>query len=407
MAIRDTNDVSCEVIDSYNLIDQALEKEWDELVVETKGCIYLTCAWSRIWWEFYGKENILRIFIYRRKDKLVGVLPIYIERIRIGLIKTRVARLVGAYNPSRVFDVPINKEYAEVIGVHLVKFLLRTDRCDIVSIGSTSDECEAKETLFAAVKKMQNESGIVKEVSFGVYTYFYLPDTYEAYIQSLSSNERKNRRKYELKLLNKEYDNVRLEVFHTPEDIQAEMPHFIALHKAQWNLEGKRGYFGAWPQAEAFHRYLAVELAHLGRTRLIKITAGGKPILYQYSYIFGDCCYWQLPARAAGEEWNRFSLGATALVVLIRKTIEENITKIEGGVSHYEYKTRLGAIDSNISVLRVVADRPMSIAKYYLCVQLQKLYLYLYFKLWYLRIQPKLPSSFHRPIWVTFTKTIF
>ncbi len=88
---------------------------------------------------------------------------------------------------------------------------------------------------------------------------------------------------------------------------------------------------------------MAVELARLGRSRLITITVGEKPILYQYSYVFGDCCYWQFPARAAGEEWDRFSLGATALVVLIRSTIEEGIKRIEGGVSHYDYKTRLGA----------------------------------------------------------------
>ena len=403
---RDVGDVSCTVMDSYNQIDQVLEKEWDELAIQTKGSIYLTCAWSRTWWEFYGKEQLLRIFFYRCKDKLVGVMPIYIEKIRIAVVQTRIARLVGANLPPKVFDLPINKEYAAAIGEHLVKHLVGSVLCDLISIGPVSDECEAKKVLFAAVDKMTDELGIVRDVPCGVYTHFDLPDTYDAYMMCLSKNARKNRRKYDLRLLAKKYDICLVEM-QEPDEIEAEMPQFIALHTEYWRQQGKPGWFGAWPQSAAFHRHLAVELARLGRTRLIKITADEKPIIYQYSYVFGHCCYWQLPARAVGAEWNRFSLGATALAVLIRSTIEGAIKQIEGGQSHYDYKTRLGAKESGISVLRIAACRPSSIAKYHLCIAFHKLCLNFYYKLWYLRIQPKLPSLFRRPIWITFIKMTF
>jgi hypothetical protein len=152
---------------------------------------------------------------------------------------------------------------------------------------------------------------------------------------------------------------------------------------------------------------LAVELARAGRTRLIKITAGGKPILYEYSYILGDCCYWQISARAAGNEWDRFRLGATGAIAFIRSTIEDGIKRIEGGLSHYEYKTRLGAIESSASVLRLSARRPSSMSKYYICIALQKLYANFYYKLWYSRIQPKLPFPFRRPISMTYIRLTF
>ena len=405
MVGRDMSDVSCLVMDSYTHIDQALEKEWDELVIQTRGSMYLTCAWSRIWWQFYGKEKLLRIFFYRCKGKLVGVIPIYIEKIKIGLVQTLVARLVGAYNPARVFDVSIIKEHAAAVGEHLARHLLGPDRCDLISIGPVSDECEAKKVLFAAFEKMTNELGIVRDVAFGVYTYFDLPVTYDAYMQTLSNSERKNRQYYQ-KLLAKEHD-VRLAVMHEPDEIEAEMPQFTSLHAAQWRQQGKPGYFSAWPQSDAFNHRLAVELARLGRTRLIKITAGEKPVIYEYIYIWGGCGYWQLSARAAGGVWDRFSLGATGAVVMIRSTIEEGINRIEGGVSHYDYKTRLGAIESNVSVLRLTSRRPSSIMKYHLCMALYKLYLNFYYKLWYSRIQPKLPSAFRRPIWITYTRLTF
>jgi len=402
----DMINVSCSVMDSYNHIDEALEKEWDELAIKTRCSIYLTCAWSRIWWDVYGTEKTLRLFFYRCKGELVGVIPIYIEIIRIGLLQTRVARLIGAYNPSRVFDLPIIKECAAAIGEHMARHLLGPDRCDFVSVGPVSDDCEAKKVLFDAVKKMTCELGIVRNVPFGVYTYFDLPDTYDAYMRTLSKNELKNRRKYDLKLLAKEY-NVRLVVLHEPDEIEGEMQRFIDLHTEQWRQQGRPGYFDAWPLAGAFNRRLAVELAHLGRTRLIKITAGEKPVIYQYSYVFGNCCYWQLPARAAGAGWDRFSFGATALVVLIRSMIEEGIKRIEGGQSHYEYKTRLGAKESGISVLRLTARRQSSIGKYYLWIALRGLYHNSYYRLWYSRIQPKLPSVFRRPIWKIYIRMTF
>jgi hypothetical protein len=399
-------DVSCVVLDSYNDVDQALEKEWDELAIKAGGSIYLTCAWSRIWWEFYGKEKLLRIFLFRSEGELVGVVPIYIDRIRIALVKARIARLVGANNPPRVFDLPIVKEYATQVAENLVRHLIVTNRCDLISIGPVSDECDAKKPLFSAFGKMTEDLGRVSDVPFGVYTYFRLPDTYETYMQSLSSNERKNRRKYDLRLMAKEFD-VRLTMMREPDEIEAEMPHFITLHAAQWKPQGRLGYFGAWPHADTFNHHLAVELARLGRTRLIKITAGGKPVLYQYSYVFADCCYWQLPAREPGKEWDRFSLGATALVVLVRSAIEEGIKRIEGGLSYYDYKIRLGATESNVSIARLTARRPSSIIKYYVCVALRKMCLNVYYKLWYSRIQPKLPPLFRRPIWMTYIRMTF
>ena len=400
-----SSDVSCIVIDSYNNIDQVLEKEWDELAIQARGSIYLTCEWSRIWWEFYGKGHVLRIFFYRCEGKLVGVMPIYIEKIGIGLVKTRVARLVGAYNPPRVFDLPIIKEYAAAIGEHMVRHLVGSDRCDLISIGPVSDECDAKKILFAAVDKMTDELGIVRDVPFGVYTHFDLPDTYDAYMMSLSKNERRNRRRKQ-NLLTKKYD-VHFVEMHEPDEIKAEMQRFIDLHTEQWRQQGRPGHFYAWPQSDAFNRRLAVDLACLGRTRLIKITAGEKPIIYQYSYVFGNCCYWQLMARSTGEKWNRFSLGADGSFILIRATIEKGIKRIESGMSHYDYKTRLGAKDSGISVLRIAARRPSSIAKYHLFRAFHKFCSNFYYKFWYSRIQPKLPSVFRRPIWMTYIRMTF
>ena len=397
--------LSCLVIDSFSHIDQALEKEWDELAIESKGSIYLTCGWCRIWWDFYGKGKLLRIFFYRSQGKLVGVLPVYIEKIRLGLLQNLVARLVGACNPPKVFELPIKKEFAGPAAEHMARHLVYIDRCDLISIGPLSDECEAKALIFGKAKTMTNDLGIVKDVPSGVYAYFIIPGSYDMYLHHLSANERKKRKRYQ-NLLDKEHD-VYSEVIRGPNEIAAEMPLYLALHEAQWQPQGKLGYYNAWPQSGAFNKRLAFEMARLGRTRLVRITAEKKPIVYEYSFALGDRSYLQNSARAAGEEWDRFSLGATGVAVFIRYAIEEGINRIEAGLSHYDYKTRLGAIESKVSTLRLIARRPSSILKYYICIAIYKLYHNFYYRLWYSRIQPRLPTPFRRPICTNYIRLTF
>jgi CelD/BcsL family acetyltransferase involved in cellulose biosynthesis len=189
-------------------------------------------------------------------------------------------------------------------------------------------------------------------------------------------------------------------------EIDTEMPKFMSLHKINWQRQGKLGYFSAWPKSDVFNHRLAVRLAGLGRTLLIRVSAGEIPIIYQYGYVFGDGFYWELPARASGDEWDRFSLGATAIMILIRRSIESGIRRIEAGLSHYEYKTRLGARDLGVYVLRFVGRAPGSQAKYFLCRMLHRFLQMVYYRLWYTRIQPRLPQAFCRPIWMIYIRMI-
>jgi hypothetical protein len=225
-------------------------------------------------------------------------------------------------------------------------------------------------------------------------------------MKSLSKNERKNRQYYE-KLLTKEHVDLKISVIQDPDRIEAEMPLVRALHWTQWRAQRRLGYFTAWPQARLFNYRLASELSKFGRTRVIKITAGSTPIIYEYYYIFGNMAYWQVSGRAIGQEWDRYSLGSTGALIMIRKIMEERIFHIEGGVSHYDYKTRLGAKDLNLSVLRIIAPGPVSKLKYHVfrlfCILFEKIY----YKFWYQRIQPKLPFFMHRPIWVSYIRSIF
>lgn len=389
--------VTCDIVEAFNQITNEVEAKWDDLIVKTSANIYMTCTWCRVWWENYGKGRVLRIFLYYQSGELVAVLPIYINRIRVGPFSIRVARFVGANNPMRVFDPPMSREFVQQIFSHLVKHLTQTERCDVVGFGPYSKEFRARYSPCTAVIESVDTCKQVKETSWGLYTYFQLPETHEEYLASLSKN-RKHRRKYDIKTLCKEFD-IKLDILKTAQQIGSDFHLFVKLHALQWNAQGKPGHFGAWPGSERFHERLAIEFAKQNRTRLLRITADGKPIIYEYCYMFGDRCYWLLPARIIGAQWDRLSLGATALVELIRQAIEEKITFVEAGVSRYDYKLKMGAKESSVYGLRLTSSRLGGILRDTLLKTTFFAIDLLYYKIWYRRIQPRLKFCMHLPIW--------
>src|ERR1035441_9174106 len=75
---------------------------WDDAVIRLGGSIYMSYDWCRTWWQFYGQGKELRIFLFTSADRVVGILPLYIDSLGWGPLRFRVARLVGANIPPKV-----------------------------------------------------------------------------------------------------------------------------------------------------------------------------------------------------------------------------------------------------------------------------------------------------------------
>jgi CelD/BcsL family acetyltransferase involved in cellulose biosynthesis len=220
----------------------------------------------------------------------------------------------------------------------------------------------------------------------------------EHYFASLSKNERKNRRKYELRLLKKEYE-AKVEVLSDPAKVQEEYEQFVRQHTLHWRAQGKPGHFGAWPKATEYNRALVKAQGWLGRLRFVRILANGQVVANQYAFAFGSSYSWELPARAVGPEWERFSLGPTGIVTMIEAAISEGKTRLEGGMAHYDYKVRLGAREYPVKRIRVVRNRCSSRVRAAIFGLIRLGLRYGYHKIWYRRVAPHLPGALKRPQW--------
>ena len=74
-------DMSVEVCSSFNEVSIS-SSEWDDFVASVDGEIYSTYDWCSIWWKHYGSERQLYIYIFRYEGYVVGIVPLFMEKIR-------------------------------------------------------------------------------------------------------------------------------------------------------------------------------------------------------------------------------------------------------------------------------------------------------------------------------------
>lgn len=386
--------MTCRVFDSFAGLDY-LRPAWDQACLRTGGSVYMTYDWVRVWWEFYGRGAELRLFVFFTGESIEAVVPLYIVTLGSGPLRFRVARLVGASIPPKVFDPPVPEAHAPEVMGRVVDHLFENNACDLLSFGPVS-ELQPVVKCFSAVCLQRTH--LVKQcrVVSGIHSIFHVPATMEDYYAALSKNERKNRRKYELRLLKKEYE-IHVDVVGDAAAVSQEFERFAEQHREQWNAEGKTGHFGAWPRALDYNRALVKAQGEQGRLRFIRITANGEVIANQYSFAFGDRYYWELPSRAVDQKWERFSLGPTGIVTMIEQALKAGMRRVEGGLAHYDYKVRLGAREYRTLCFRIVRAKRTARVRFALFSLLRTCWSYGYHKLWYRRVMPRLPRGFWRP----------
>lgn len=373
--------------------DESLRKSWDDGVIAHGGNIYMTYDWLRTWWQFYGQGKQLRLFRFFHGDELVGQLPLYLESFGAGPLTTKVARLVGANIPPKAFTPPLMRESAREAFRHVLQRLFADEGCDLFALGPVPQSWPSRAGFEAACA--QSVELILPATYHGrdVQTLFKLPASFEAYLKSLSSSERKNRLK-RLRHLEKDY-TVTSDSISDPVLAEPEFNAFVALHARQWQAVGKSGHFAAWPEGEAYNRAQVRAQARQGRVRFFRMLVDGHVVASRYTFLLGKTLYSELPAREVGEPWDKLGIGAISLLKFNEAAIEAGVAVVDSGLGGYEHKAALGGEQIPVGVWHVTA-RGFSGLRARFFLGISKLVLFLCHKLWYRRVLPRLPRRFKR-----------
>lgn len=392
-----TKKLTCKVYTSFHELSN-IQEEWDKFLLDMNGDIYLSFDWCRVWWECYGKERDLKIFLYYNDDTLVGIIPVFIEKLILIPSWLRIAKIVGSDFTIAIVNLPVHLSYAEDIFKQLISNLFYEYRCDAIWLGHVSGISDTLPFLRSASSRFSQSAIVMHEKIRSPYTVFNLPDSFESYMSSLKKRQRGNFRR-DNNLLQKSF-KMQMDVLEGTDEFE----DFKKLHDSQWQAEGKMGHFKDWPLGYEFNKSLANVQSQKGRFRLIRLTADDQAVSYQLCYVFGKTLFWRLPARSSGPEWNRFGLGRMGLIKMIEWAILKGYKTIEAGAGHYDYKIKSGGVEYNLTTILITQNKWNIRTGVRIFSFMSDMLDLFYYQKWFLRIAPKLPFK-RVPLWKLWIRT--
>lgn len=380
----------------------SMRDQWDGFVAYIGGDIYFTYDWCRTWWRYYGAGRQLKVLLFYQADRLVALLPLMIERLWLGPVPIRMAKMLGADSTTVVLNPPVMPEFAEAVYGSALTFILDQQRCDVLWLAPLAGDKPHRPHIRQACHSSQGAFRVVHDQDQTVHTIFRLPDSYEGYLAGLQKDHRGMVRR-ERRTLETQFQPT-IDLIEDPQHVVPAFGEFLELHQAQWTSQNMLGHFGDMPQSEAFNRDLVAALSPQGRVWLLRLLVNNQPVAIEYAFVFAGGLYWRLPARQVGALWERLSLGRVSLAYLIETAISRGIRWIEGGAGEYPYKRRMGAVEQPVGAMLIAPNRRVALWKTRLLRRFSWLLNLLYYRIWFSRVGPKLPLP-RRPLWRIWIRT--
>ncbi len=399
------NPVEMQVYTNFDRLSQ-IQPEWDHFVESLNCDIFLTYDWCRIWWKYYGGNKALRIFVFRCKGELVGVLPTYIEKIGIGPTAVKIARIVGTTYVLAEINPSVKCEYIRQVFGKWLELLYSEFNPDIVCIGPIPGMYDKTDQLVSECAAWGSNRFVVEKRKAGVLTIFRIGSTLEEYLASLPGKNKREIDRDSRNILKAAPDkNARL-VF---ESISASQLHgafddFIRMHNVQWQRLGQSGHFNDWPLSEKFHREVAEEQEKRGCLRFFKICVGQTCIGYEYAYKFSHTYFHYLNTRTFAKEFERVSVGKVNFCELVKKAVSESVNLINSMRGKYEYKIRMGGVLVPTYAVLIFRQNMLLNLRVRTFKLLSRLLHLCYYRIWFSRIAPRLPWRRH-PLWNLWIRT--
>ena len=388
-------DVHVEVYNNFEVL-QPIQQEWDDFVEKNGGDIFLTYDWCRVWWKYYGENRDLALFVFRNNKSLVGIVPLFFERIWLGPVFLNVAKIVGADFGLTAVSLSLASDFQEEI-VRGLSDKLQGYSWDILLIGPLAGLYVNIEQFVGVCRRCLGKSCRIRVSQSGVQTYVQLADSWEKQLGHLSKNQRRTiKRSY--KDISRTASEKGLSLasnIASNENFEEMFNGFVQMHQSHWKNIGEQGHFDDWPDALEFHREVAAAQLKRNRLRLLEVKLGERWLGYEYDYRFANRYYAILNARGSVDELPGISptvsIGSILYAEQAKNAIKENVRCIDMMRGGDNYKQRLGGKLHPVRNLFVCRRRPLVLVRVSLFRAFAWLLNVCYYKIWFRRIAPRLP----------------
>lgn len=330
-----------------------LEPAWTRLHTETAGTIFQSYEWLRKWWIIYQQPRFeLRLFLISDGDTLVGLLPMFLEKTKLGPIHFRRLRFLGVYEIYGEYSPLIHPEHTWEVTRLMGEYCanqLKNRECDLVSFFRFAPTSPAMGILLNEIgfhtRSMQYLADCLARVTMT------LPSSWEKYLAGISETEREMIKRRSRSLFK---NGVSLEIITSPSEKSFE--DFVRLHTATWQDKGINGYFAASPRFEQFQREVTATLMNQGRGKLYFFVKDGIRLAAVQAFFTNQQCCFYLSGLDRHHPLIRYSPGKVLLSLVIKDAIEQGYTTFDfqGGLE--EYKFKLGGKRTSFSKMIIWKD---------------------------------------------------
>lgn len=314
-----------------------LRREWSALCESAAaGGLFLTPEWLVPWWLSFGGGRTLQLLCLRERPggALVGLLPLFSERVALGGVEVRRLAFLG--------DGETGCDYLDLLAApgregEVFAAALRAlgalewELCDLDGLWREAATASALAMRFPegrAVRAADTELGPGAEVVRDGALRFVCPyvstvgHTWGEYLAG--HPRRENLRRREKWLLKQ--PGAAIDVARGGDDSPRALERFFALHAARWESDG--GSSGVSGDAgHAFHRLAVAELAARGWLRLYTLSVARRPVASVYGVVHrGKMIYYQSGYDPA---WAPRSVGLVLLARVAEDTFREGLAELD------------------------------------------------------------------------------
>ena len=359
---------------------QHLREEWDALVEQVNGDLFSSFDWCAIWWKHFGRGRRLELYVARAGQELVAVLPLFTETIRWGPLFLRVVRIVGCDHCVTTCNVTIRPDWFHPVISALMSALDGRVKWDLIHFGELPGYSENGQALADALRRCEYSGRVIFRDNDYPHAVFDVPSTFERYLASLASKERRNVRRDERKL-----ESEGGERSFGPGDkceLEQTFSRLIEMHQVHWNQRGRLGHFCEWPNIEPFYAEIAEALLERGRLVLVAVSSNGLLQAAEFGGQFGRRAHWITSSRREGVT------SRIGFCTLVRWALWRGVRQIDSLPGYYDYKRRLGAQFLGIKNITVLSPRLMFRVRCRLFRAVTWLVVLVYFRVWHYHVAP-------------------
>ena len=314
--------------------DPFIDQEgWNELAIQnTSYSIFITYQWQKIWWENFGRGQLLLIAaIYN--EKIIAIAPLFADS---GMI------FFTGSGGSDYLDFLGNVEAPDVLE-GILNFA-KEQVTDFIGFRfyHISENSVSNKLLFDFAGKNNWNIYDDHELSAPMLEITKFPELASAAIRKKSLQRHDAWFRKNGKLV--------VEHFHRSEEIRPYLNEFFNQHIHRWSATPFPSLF-LNPQQQLFYKQLSEKLSETGWLRFTRIAWNGQSIAFHFGFNFRNNFLWYKPSFNI--QLAKKSPGEVLLLHLISKALEEEAAIFDFGIGDEAFKSRFATHQRKVKTVEL------------------------------------------------------